>query len=76
MNVKNNKIMASGEFDNEENERTRTRSFASLSKFSGGNFFHFYFYDSLKGFYWKKFFSTIITTLPVILMTWSSANFL
>ena len=54
--------MASGEFDNEENERveenerTRTRSFASLSNSPEAIFFISIFSTPLRGFIGRNFF--------------------
>ena len=58
-------------FFDHHNNRTRHStnliqcSFSSLSNSLEINFF-IYFFDFLKGFYWKEIFWTIINTIPVI----------
>ena len=41
-------------------------SFSSLSNSLDEHFSNFFLFDSLKRFYWKEIFWTIITTIPVI----------
>ena len=71
------KISASDKIQSLENHNYRTHHstdlarslFSSLSNSLETQFFICLYFNFLKGFYWKKFFWKIITTVPVIVQT-------
>ena len=78
------KISASDEIQSLENHNYRTRrstslvqcSFSSLSHSLDEHLSNFFLFDSLKGFYWKDTFWTIVTTVSAIVYTLPGTHFL